>query len=213
MVSSKSVVSTSVEVPLSAMASAVIIERSEDPSSSGEPMAKPIATVTDGVAAATIREESIPVVQETVPHVEMPSTPLRVPTKEAVWVKPHVESPSFTKTSSGLEETVASGKSAVGTDSAPPVALPRVGGEVQGARGAKKSRRLSNSAVRKDLSYQPPYQVPILCRAERKSRQAMDKLGLRPVKEVFRMTMKASNGVIFAIANPDVFKHPKQVCL
>lgn len=53
-----------------------------------------------------------------------------------------------------------------------------------------------------------------LSRAERKSRQALDKVGLRPVPGgVFRMTMKASNGVVFVVKDPDVFKHPKQVCL
>lgn len=48
-------------------------------------------------------------------------------------------------------------------------------------------------------------------RAERKSRQAMAKLGLRTVAGVFRVTMKTSNGHIFVVKEPDVFKHPQQV--
>lgn len=49
-------------------------------------------------------------------------------------------------------------------------------------------------------------------RAERKSRQAMNKLGLRAVPGgVYRMEMKMSHGVVFAVKNPDVFKHPRQV--
>jgi len=50
-----------------------------------------------------------------------------------------------------------------------------------------------------------------MSRAERKSRQAMEKLGLRTVKGVFRMTIKTSNGVVFVVKSPDVFKHPHQV--
>lgn len=52
---------------------------------------------------------------------------------------------------------------------------------------------------------------PVQSRAERKSRQAMHKLGLRTVEGVFRMTMKTSNGVVFIVKSPDVFKHPQQV--
>ena len=48
-------------------------------------------------------------------------------------------------------------------------------------------------------------------RAERKSRQVMAKLGLRAVSGVSHVTMKASNGDIFIVENPDVFKHPRQV--
>ena len=47
-------------------------------------------------------------------------------------------------------------------------------------------------------------------RAERKSRQAMAKLGLRAVSGVFRVSMKASNGDLLVVEKPDVFKHPQQ---
>ncbi|CAN0038352.1 unnamed protein product, partial [Sphacelaria rigidula] len=48
-------------------------------------------------------------------------------------------------------------------------------------------------------------------RAERKSRQAMNKLGLRAVPGgVYRMEMKMSHGVVFVVKNPDVFKHPRR---
>ncbi|CAM9553147.1 unnamed protein product, partial [Ectocarpus sp. 13 AM-2016] len=47
-------------------------------------------------------------------------------------------------------------------------------------------------------------------RAERKSRQAVEKLGLRAVKGVFRMTMRTTNGVVFVVKAPDVFRHPRQ---
>lgn len=57
----------------------------------------------------------------------------------------------------------------------------------------------------------PPPPAPAQNRAERKSRQAMEKLGLRTVKGVFRMTMRMSNGVVFVVKRPDVFKHPQQV--
>lgn len=50
-----------------------------------------------------------------------------------------------------------------------------------------------------------------MSRAERKSRQAMEKLGLRTVKGVFRMTMRTNNGAVFVVKAPDVFKHPQQV--
>ena len=48
-------------------------------------------------------------------------------------------------------------------------------------------------------------------RAERKSRQAMAKLGLSTVSGVFRVTMKASNGDLLVVEKPDVFKHSQQV--
>ena len=48
-------------------------------------------------------------------------------------------------------------------------------------------------------------------RVERKSRQALAKLGLRAVSGVFCVTMKASNGDLLIVEKPDVFKHPQQV--
>lgn len=53
--------------------------------------------------------------------------------------------------------------------------------------------------------------LPQMSRAEKKSRQAMEKLGLRTVKGVFRMTMRTTTGVVFVVKAPDVFKHPQQV--
>mmetsp|Transcript_21740 Transcript_21740/g.60568 ORF Transcript_21740/g.60568 Transcript_21740/m.60568 type:complete len:191 (-) Transcript_21740:1899-2471(-) len=45
-------------------------------------------------------------------------------------------------------------------------------------------------------------------RNEKKSRKAMQKLGMRPVPGVLRVTVKKSKNVLFAINKPDVFKSP-----
>jgi len=45
-------------------------------------------------------------------------------------------------------------------------------------------------------------------RAEKKSRKAMQKLGMRPVPGVYRMSVKKSNQVLFVITKPDVYKSP-----
>jgi nascent polypeptide-associated complex subunit alpha len=45
-------------------------------------------------------------------------------------------------------------------------------------------------------------------RAEKKSRKMMQKLGMRPVQGVLRVTVKKSKNVLFVIAKPDVFKNP-----
>ncbi len=45
-------------------------------------------------------------------------------------------------------------------------------------------------------------------RAEKKSRKMMQKLGMRPVPGVLRVTVKKSKNVLFVIAKPDVFKSP-----
>jgi nascent polypeptide-associated complex subunit alpha len=45
-------------------------------------------------------------------------------------------------------------------------------------------------------------------RAEKKSRKAMQKLGMRPVPGVVRMSVKKSNQVLFVITKPDVYKSP-----
>lgn len=45
-------------------------------------------------------------------------------------------------------------------------------------------------------------------RAEKKSRKAMQKLGMRPIPGVVRMSVKKSNQVLFVITQPDVFKSP-----
>ena len=45
-------------------------------------------------------------------------------------------------------------------------------------------------------------------RAEKKSRKIMQKLGMRPVPGVLRVTVKKSKNVLFVISKPDVFKSP-----
>lgn len=45
-------------------------------------------------------------------------------------------------------------------------------------------------------------------RNEKKARKAMQKLGMRPVAGVLRVTVKKSKNVLFVINQPDVFKSP-----
>lgn len=45
-------------------------------------------------------------------------------------------------------------------------------------------------------------------RSEKKSRKAMQKLGMRPVPGILRVTVKKSKNVLFVIQKPDVFKSP-----
>lgn len=45
-------------------------------------------------------------------------------------------------------------------------------------------------------------------RNEKKSRKAMQKLGMRPVPGILRMTVKKAKSVLFVINKPDVFKSP-----
>ena len=45
-------------------------------------------------------------------------------------------------------------------------------------------------------------------RAEKKNRKAMQKLGMKNVPDVIRVTVKKSKNILFAISNPDVFKSP-----
>merc|ERR1711908_43485 len=44
------------------------------------------------------------------------------------------------------------------------------------------------------------------CRAEKKSRKAMAKLGMKPVPGIIRVTVKKSKNILFVIKEPDVFK-------
>merc|ERR1712205_145653 len=44
------------------------------------------------------------------------------------------------------------------------------------------------------------------CRAEKKSRKAMQKLGMKPVGGIIRVTVKKSKNILFVIKEPDVFK-------
>lgn len=45
-------------------------------------------------------------------------------------------------------------------------------------------------------------------RNEKKARKAMQKLGMKPVPGILRVTVKKSKNVLFAINKPDVFKSP-----
>eukprot|EP00937_MAST-01D_sp_MAST-1D-sp2_P002961 g2961.t1 len=45
-------------------------------------------------------------------------------------------------------------------------------------------------------------------RSEKKSRKAMQKLGMRPVPGIVRVTVKKSKNILFVIGKPDVFKSP-----
>merc|ERR1712086_174842 len=45
-------------------------------------------------------------------------------------------------------------------------------------------------------------------RSEKKSRKAMQKLGMKPVPGIMRVTVKKSKNILFVIAKPDVFKSP-----
>ena len=45
-------------------------------------------------------------------------------------------------------------------------------------------------------------------RNEKKSRKAMQKLGMRPIPGILRVTVKKAKNVLFVIHKPDVFKSP-----
>ncbi len=45
-------------------------------------------------------------------------------------------------------------------------------------------------------------------RSEKKSRKAMQKLGMKPVPNVLRVTIKKSKNILFLLSKPDVFKSP-----
>ena len=45
-------------------------------------------------------------------------------------------------------------------------------------------------------------------RSEKKSRKAMQKLGMKPVPNVSRVTIKKSKTILFVVSQPDVFKNP-----
>ena len=45
-------------------------------------------------------------------------------------------------------------------------------------------------------------------RSEKKSRKAMQKLGMKPVPGIIRCTVKKSKNILFVISKPDVFKSP-----
>merc|ERR1712226_1533392 len=45
-------------------------------------------------------------------------------------------------------------------------------------------------------------------RAEKKSRKAVAKLGMKPVPGIVRVTIKKSKNILFVVSNPDVHKSP-----
>merc|ERR1712039_594798 len=45
-------------------------------------------------------------------------------------------------------------------------------------------------------------------RAEKKSRKAVSKLGMKPVPGIVRVTVKKSKNILFVISQPDVHKSP-----
>eukprot|EP01115_Flamella_aegyptia_P014268 TRINITY_DN80117_c0_g1_i1.p1 TRINITY_DN80117_c0_g1~~TRINITY_DN80117_c0_g1_i1.p1 ORF type:complete len:200 (-),score=101.63 TRINITY_DN80117_c0_g1_i1:40-639(-) len=45
-------------------------------------------------------------------------------------------------------------------------------------------------------------------RSEKKSRKAMQKLGMKPVQGIIRVTVKKSKNILFVISKPDVYKSP-----
>lgn len=49
-------------------------------------------------------------------------------------------------------------------------------------------------------------EVTIIPKAEKKARDALLKLGLKPLKEISRVTFRKKNNTILAIDKPDVFK-------
>merc|ERR1739846_84096 len=66
--------------------------------------------------------------------------------------------------------------------------------------GDEEAAAAATAAVQEDESRQN--------RAEKKSRKMMQKLGMRPVPGVLRVTVKKSKNVLFVINKPDVFKSP-----
>merc|ERR1712032_1176629 len=45
-------------------------------------------------------------------------------------------------------------------------------------------------------------------RSEKKSRKAVQKLGMKPVPGITRVTIKKSKNILFVISKPDVYKSP-----
>ncbi|CAB1096486.1 unnamed protein product [Ectocarpus sp. CCAP 1310/34] len=125
------------------------------------------------------------------------------------------------------EETTAATTKAKPPTPAPPVAAPPTV-ETQTTKATGRQRATAKVTAKQQeeeaaaavaaaaaAAAEPPAQesVPPLAhmnRAERKSRQAVEKLGLRAVKGVFRMTIRTTNGVVFVVKGPDVFRHPRQ---
>merc|ERR1712176_640935 len=49
---------------------------------------------------------------------------------------------------------------------------------------------------------------PKVNRAEKKSRKAVSKLGMKPLPGIVRVTVKKSKNILFVISKPDVHKSP-----
>merc|ERR1712157_19140 len=49
---------------------------------------------------------------------------------------------------------------------------------------------------------------PVKQNRSEKTRKAMAKLGMKPVRGVLRVTVKKSKNILFVISKPDVFKSP-----
>ena len=45
-------------------------------------------------------------------------------------------------------------------------------------------------------------------RAEKKTRKAIQKMGMKPVPGIIRVTIKKSKTILFVVSKPDVFKSP-----
>ncbi|CAN0393078.1 unnamed protein product, partial [Hapterophycus canaliculatus] len=110
-------------------------------------------------------------------------------------------------------ETPRAPTAEVETASVDPEPMLVSGSKAAAPNGAASQREKDSATAEKIAAPSPGPCSPSaqMNRAERKSRQAMEKLGLRAVKGVFRMTVKTSNGVVFVVKAPDVFKQPRKV--
>jgi nascent polypeptide-associated complex subunit alpha len=70
----------------------------------------------------------------------------------------------------------------------------------EGAVGAQGEEKTGEAAEGKGRGKQS--------RSEKKSRKAMQKLGMKPVPGIIRVTVKKSKNILFVISKPDVYKSP-----
>merc|ERR1719230_1285603 len=83
-----------------------------------------------------------------------------------------------------VEEVDAEGSDSEGSDTDEDMPT------LEGADGSKKEERGKQN------------------RAEKKSRKAVQKLGMKPVPGIVRVTVKKSKNILFVISQPDVHKSP-----
>ena len=83
-----------------------------------------------------------------------------------------------------VEDEKADGSESSSDDDAPELEADKTGGAGANAGAGKQSR------------------------AEKKARKTVQKLGLKPVTGISRVTIKKPKSTLFVIANPDVFKNP-----